>query len=208
MSPSFPHATSHHHANSPSQLVDFFSDPMGMLVAVLEHLFDMLSYLDVDLTKLLDGACALLRLNSVLTFLKPAASVLLKGWFLFSNFIDVEVLAKLFPGKFGKKVMDAVEFQLIFFGQCVPSKNDIAKAATIRRIRGKKASELKDLRYTAADLRLGEFEAKDLWDGHVTYKRDVENPISPTRARSASASGGYTLEELLEARWPSHVGVA
>eukprot|EP00966_Prymnesium_polylepis_P192112 4452033-Prymnesium_polylepis.1 len=45
-----------------------------------EHVVDAMDYLNIDLSRLLNGSVILRRLNSVLAALKPLAAVLLKAW--------------------------------------------------------------------------------------------------------------------------------
>jgi hypothetical protein len=108
-------------------------DPWGMIMDAVEHCIEMFFFLDLDLVRLLEASRDLLKLNTVLAALKPAAAGLMKMWCV--QISDIQLRARLrlalccrfcISSFFVSQENPSV--QLIFFADCLPSKHDIQRA--------------------------------------------------------------------------------
>jgi len=147
------------------------------LIGAIDAIFNMLSYLTVDMEALLEGSRALLTLNSVLAAMKAVLANAMKFSLLLTYALKRRSLYLC-------DLWDQTQLDLIFFGDCVPSKNDIRKERTIRDLHNNQDKSVRALReesgYSAADLKLA-FKASEIWEGSVP--------------------GGYSLTELREAKF-------
>ena len=166
-------------------IVEFINDCWNyewykMFEEALNHIIDAVMFLNFDLDRLIEGSRALLRLNSVLAALKPLLALLLKLW-VFSTGAFSRFMSQ-YSHQFFEVKSDYL--RLIFFGNCVPGQADIKKAATLRELARNQNVPVPKLKqppysYSAAELKLGKYKAKDLL-----------------------VVGGFSVEELLNAHYP------
>mmetsp|Transcript_83020 Transcript_83020/g.248722 ORF Transcript_83020/g.248722 Transcript_83020/m.248722 type:complete len:675 (+) Transcript_83020:94-2118(+) len=178
-------------------LLDFIDDPLGTLEEVFEGLLNMLFFLQIDLTELLDGARELLRFNSVLAAMKPLAAGLLKAWFV------VSFTVKQWLGDNNQRPEG---FSLVLFGACVPSKDEIEKATMLKNARAQGSLSVAELKrkyqYSAADMKMAGYAAEELLWGETmpALTAEVLDPIfSVTELREAN----FTYKELCDAKLPA-----
>ena len=166
-------------------IVEFINDCLNlewykMFEEALNYVLDAVMFLHFDLDRLIEGSRALLRLNSVLAALKPLLALLLKLW-VFSTGAFSKFMSR-YSQQFFEVKSDYL--RLIFFGNCVPGQADIKKAATLRELARNQNVPVPKLKqppysYSAAELKLGKYKAKDL--------------LVP---------GGFSVTELLNVHYP------
>ena len=173
---------------NPMALIDFFlDDPIKTITNVIEHILGLFVFLRLDLSYLLDGWKALQQLNSVISFLKPLATGLMKLWFTLT--LCLREHAKL---------------DLVLFGECLPGDAEIAKAKKMAKLQQdmtKGTATIKGLRdkgYTAADLKLGRFTAQDL--ATAFSLKELMQLGSPELGYSATELrlAGFTAPQLVD----------
>ena len=129
------------------------------------HIVSMLSFLHMVISVLLEGSRELLKLNSVLSAVKPFAALLLKGYFLVTN----ALWAKMRVTETSLVSADS-QLALVLFGDCVPSKTQIDRAKWLKELRKDKdvhsvkvlLKKYKEIGLSVADLKVGGWTAAEL----------------------------------------------
>ena len=163
-------------------LSEFAEDPSGVIediAAIIIERLSPISDLEIDMTYFDEGQSALLTVNAVFSFLKPAAIYLLRFWIFYSWLVGSS---------------DTV--QLVQFGECVPSKEsidrEIRKASIMEKLRklhnSHKTKPSAASKKTLEEFLVGEGTlVKDTPEWNEAY-----NLVGLQRTETAASAGGAT----------------
>lgn len=165
---------------------DFLEDPYRKLYEAMYFVINAIAFLNFDLDNLIEGSRALLRLNSVFALVKPGATLILQCWILLEKGYGTLL-------KYDPELKDDFP-SLVTFGDCLPGKAHMERAARVRRLKTRDLSvnALKGKGYIAAEFKEAAYEARDLLSNGFGLKELLDAPYSLKDLREA----GVTANEL------------